>query len=88
MNIAQNVTPASLKLFLDLASDAGNWSGQPLFGGNVGNSPADKGNLTHLKKLGLVRTEEDDDDGNVWVIFTKAGREFARENGVNIRHYY
>lgn len=83
-----NLTPASRKLFLDLAKDAANWSGTPLFGGNVGDEIRDKGNLTDLKVKGLVTTfAERNGRGQPvlsWVEFTPAGRAFAAENGIEI----
>jgi hypothetical protein len=65
-------------LFVALVKDAGNWSGVPLFGGNVGNSAADKGHLTDLKRKGLVTTEQDSDNKRChWVNFTDAGKQYA-----------
>lgn len=81
----QNITDKSLALFLEYARDAGNWSGTPLVGGNVGGSKEDRGNLTQLKKAGLVTTDES--EGNRWLIFTQAGRELAREHGFMIDQY-
>lgn len=94
-----NITPASLVLFLELANDAGNWSGHPLFGGNVGDSPAARGNLTQLKQAGLVTTQEEEDSGRcmttgrklrptVWVTFTPAGRALAAQHGVDVAQWY
>ena len=77
-----NLTDGSLELFLDLAADAPNWSGQPLFGGNVGGSQASKGHLSDLKKKGLVTTQED--EGLSWVIFTDAGKALAAKHGVEL----
>lgn len=70
------ITPASLQLFRDLYEDAGNWGGTPLWGGNVGGGREDRGNLTHLKKLGLVTA--DVDEGDTWIHFTDLGHEFAK----------
>jgi len=81
----QNVTDRSLALFLEYASDAGNWSGTPLVGGNVGGSKEDRGNLTQLKRSGLVTT--DASEGHRWLIFTQAGRELARDHGIKIENY-
>ena len=75
-----NITDTSRELFVELAKDAINWAGAPLLGGNV---PADKhtrGNVTQLKKAGLIWTEVD--EGNTWVYFTDEGRSYARELGV------
>lgn len=77
-----NITEASKALFLAYAKDAGNWSGTPLVGGNVSGSKEDRGNLTQLKKAGLLTTF--DYDGFTWVQFTDAGVAFAAENGVEV----
>jgi hypothetical protein len=83
---ARQLTPMSLQLFLDLARDADNWSGTPLFGGNVGGSKESRGNLTHLKRAGLVKTQVDEDDRKCsWVYFTAAGKAFAAEHGITLR---
>lgn len=81
-----NITETSKKLFLDYASDAGNWSGTPLVGGNVGGSKEDRGNLTQLKRAGLLTT--DVSEGLTWVYFTEAGFKYARENGVEMEDYW
>jgi hypothetical protein len=73
-NIA--MTSASERLFEAYVRDAGNWSGTPLVGGNVGGSKEDRGNLTHLKKLGLIKTFES--EGCLWLSFTDAGRAKAK----------
>lgn len=76
------VSSGSLALFKDLIDDAPNWSGQPLFGGNVGGSQESKGHLTDLKKKGLVETWVDDEDRSLsWVCFTAKGRRFAATIG-------
>ncbi|KMV17597.1 hypothetical protein ACT17_15025 [Mycolicibacterium conceptionense] len=77
-----DITDTSLELFLDYARDAGNWSGTPLIGGNVGGSKEDRGNLTQLKRAGLITTFEW--EGDKWVDFTDAGRALAAEHGVEL----
>lgn len=78
-----NITETSKALFLDYAKDAGNWNGQPLVGGNVGgDAKAQRGNLTQLKRAGLIDTFVD--EGCAFVIFTDAGKAFAAENGIEI----
>jgi hypothetical protein len=67
-----NVTPAMKTLFLTLWNDAGNWSGTPLMDDN---SKSASGVLLNLKKVGLVTTFTD--EGQVWVDFTDAGKEYA-----------
>lgn len=77
-----NITETSLQLFLDYARDAGNWSGTPCVGGNVGGSKNERGNLTQLKKAGLITTFAD--EGQTWIHFTAEGKEFAKKHGVEI----
>lgn len=76
------LTPRSLELFLAYAADAGNWGGCPLVGGNVGGGREDTGNLTHLKKAGLITTYTD--GAAVYIHFTEAGRNLAAEHGIKI----
>lgn len=76
------LTDKSLKLFLAFAKDAVNWSGYPMVGGNVGGSKEDSGNLTDLKKKGLITTHWD--EGCDWVTFTPAGVALALEHGITI----
>jgi hypothetical protein len=78
-----NITTASLALFDDLAADAPNWSGQPLLDGNVVITKEERGNLTQLKRAGLLTTFLD--EGNIWVIFTDKGEEFAASRGFSLR---
>jgi hypothetical protein len=73
MNV--KLSQRSIELFKAYFDDAGNWSGMPLVGGNVGGSKADRGNLTHLKRAGLIRTQVE--EGNTWIIFTEAGKAFG-----------
>jgi hypothetical protein len=76
------LTKRSLELFSLYALDAANWSGEPLVGGNVGGSKADRGNLTHLKQAGLITTFES--DGHTWMRFTVTGKTFAAEQGIDL----
>lgn len=76
------ITATSLQLFLDYARDAGNWSGTPLVGGNVGGSKEERGNITQLKRAGLVKTFVD--EGNTWLQFTAEGKALAAQHGVEI----
>lgn len=78
----QEITDRSLELFLDYARDAGNWSGTPLIGGNVGGSREDRGNLTQLKKADLIETFNW--EGDAWISFTEAGHRLAAEHDVEI----
>jgi hypothetical protein len=76
------ITERSKELFLDYAKDAGNWSGTPCVGGNVGGTAEDRGNLTQLKQAGLITTFKS--DGDLWVSFTDLGVAYALENGIEI----
>lgn len=78
MTTPRNITPQSLKVFLAYAEDAGNWSGTPLVGGDK----AERGNLTQLKKAGLIET--DTDEGHTWLYFTDAGKALAAEHGIDL----
>jgi hypothetical protein len=72
------ITDASAKLFLEYAKDAGNWSGCPLVDGNAG----ERGNLTQLKRAGLVMTKRDEE--GAWLFFTPAGIAYAATVGVDL----
>jgi len=77
------LTEKSLELFLDYARDAGNWSGTPLVGGNVGGTAQDRGNLTQLKRAGLLTTFRSS-DGERWIEFSDKGRELAAKHGITL----
>lgn len=79
---ATAITAESLRVFLAYANDAGNWSGMPLVGGNVGGGPEERGNLTQLKRAGLIRTSKE--EGNTWLFFTAEGVALAAEHGVDL----
>ena len=83
------ITEQSKALFVAYVEDAGNWGGVPLVGGNVINvsEQVDKGNLTHLKKLGLIETSLDDEDNTSWIIFTAAGKEYAATLGYDESYF-
>lgn len=80
--VKKPITQTSLQVFLAYANDAGNWSGTPCIGGNVGGSKEERGNLTQLKRAGLIRTFRS--DGCDWIEFTAAGYDLAKENGINL----
>jgi hypothetical protein len=82
MKISEN----SKALFLAYARDAGNWNGQPLVGGNVGGSKEDRGNLTQLKRAGLITTFVD--EGCTWIMFTDEGLCFASDNGIDLYRFH
>jgi hypothetical protein len=75
------ITETSLQVFLAYAKDARNWSGTPLIGGNVGGTKEERGNLTQLKRAGLIKTFRS--DGLDWIEFTDAGENLAREHGID-----
>lgn len=77
-----NITETSKNVFLAYADDAGNWSGSVPVGGNVGGGASERGNLTQLKQAGLINTYND--EGNTWIVFTDAGKEYAAQNGISI----
>ena len=76
------LTPESHAVFMAYADDAGNWSGTPLVGGNVGGSKQERGNLTDLKRKGLIDTYTD--EGCVWINFTDAGIAYATKHGTDL----
>ena len=80
--LANGITDASLAVFLAYARDAGNWSGMPLVGGNVGGSKEERGNLTQLKRAGLIRTMSE--EGCTWISFTDAGVALAAAHNVEV----
>jgi hypothetical protein len=74
------VTEVSMNVFIAYAGDAPNWSGSPLIGGNVGGSKEERGNITQLKKAGLITTEKDGDRPDLsWMFFTDEGKKLAAE---------
>jgi hypothetical protein len=77
-----NITAQSAALFTAYANDADNWNGTPLVGGNVllVSAAADRGNLTDLKKAGLISTFVE--EGCSWVKFTPLGVEYAASLGI------
>ena|ERR1700756_4048216 len=72
-----NLTAASTVLFTSLVDDAGNWSGTP----EINVTPAQKGNLTDLKRAGLLTTQMD--RGIAFAYFTRKGVELARSLGLD-----
>lgn len=76
-----SLTEQSRALFVAFAEDADNWSGEPCVdAGNVPFGTAERGNLTQLKRAGLVTTFVY--DRHTWIRFTAAGKAFAAECGV------
>lgn len=77
-----NLTPKSLELFLWYAKDASNWSGLPYIGGNREFTKADRGNLTQMKRAGLLSTRKD--EFGEYITFSESGRELAKQHGIEI----
>lgn len=78
-----NITEKSKTLFIAYFKDAGNWGGTPLVGGNVGGTKEDRGNLTQLKKEGLIYTKIDGDRSDLqWLYFTELGLQYAESIGL------
>jgi hypothetical protein len=73
-----NPTPASLALFDALAKDAKNWSGTPL----IYLTSPERGNLTNLKRNGLLVTFNS--DGDMFADFTDAGIALAASRGITL----
>lgn len=84
MNAQQNqieLTAESRSLFESVVKDLPNWNGTtPCFNHIDSQS---RGNLTDLKKKGLVKTYRY--DGEEWIDLTEAGTGFARAEGL-IKH--
>lgn len=72
---ASQLTPASLALFRSLVEDAPNWSGTPA----AWVSAEERGNLTDLKKHGLLTTFVD--AGDPFAQFTEKGKALAASLG-------
>jgi hypothetical protein len=90
MNIETiKLTDASLALFLEYAEDAPNWGGSPwVSAGNVWLTKEQRGNITDLKKKGLVEIGDSEGLGksrDQYLIFTEAGIALARSHGFEIR---
>ena len=76
------LTKTSKALFTAYAQDAGNWNGTPLVGGNVAGTAALRGNLTQLKKAGLIETVKD--ETGTWLYFTSLGIKCADALGIDL----
>ena len=82
MTTTTNLSAESLAYFLALASDAGDWGGTPLIGGNVAQGETENGYLTACKKAGLIGTFKS--DGQTWAKFTPQGVCLAAEHGIEL----
>jgi len=79
--MTDNLTTPSIELLRLLAEDAINWGGTPVYGHNVQSDHERNGNLTDLKKKGLLATDDEIMHGEriVWVHFTATGRKFIKD---------
>lgn len=77
-----NLPVKSAEFFEDLANDAGNWSGNPYFDGNVAAGRSAAGMVRKLVEVGLI--ESGDDDGHAFAIFTDKGVEAAAKIGIDL----
>ena len=75
-----SITEKSKEVFTMFYNDAGNWTGTPGVGLNVGGTKEERGNLTQLKQAGLISTWVD--EGVTWIEFTDAGLAYAKELGL------
>jgi len=73
-----NITDKSLEVFASYAEDAINWDGVPLLSGDA----AERGNITQLKKAGLIETATD--EGCTWIHFTDDGKALAESMGIDL----
>jgi hypothetical protein len=76
------LTDTSLKLFIELADDAKNWHNVIPTDGNVKITKKLRGNVTNLKRAGLVVVR--DEGGSSWLLFTPKGEEYAGELGIDV----
>lgn len=76
--MTMNITDKSLEVFASYAEDAINWDGEPLLGGDA----AERGNITQLKRAGLIATFED--GGCTWIQFTEDGKALAESMGIDL----
>lgn len=76
-----SLTEASSQMFGQIVRDLGNWGGK--YSGNYDYEGERKGNLTDLKKKGLVITFRDSDaPGCTFVQITELGVEYAKSIGM------
>lgn len=76
------LTDTSLKLFIELAEDARNWHSVIPTDGNVKITKKLRGNLTNLKRAGLITVKRE--NGSSWLLFTPKGEEYADELGIDV----
>lgn len=76
------LTDTSLKLFIELAEDAKNWHNVIPTDGNVKITKRLRGNITNLKRAGLITVKES--GGSSWLLFTPKGEEYADQLGIDV----
>ena len=76
------ITATTLAQFLAYAEDAINWRGAPMVDGNVGFGKEGRGNLTQMKRAGLITTFRS--DGENFIEFTPEGRALAAEHNIQV----
>ncbi len=75
MNI--ELTPESSNLLEAIAKDAANWNGLPPCFNHI--TLQNRGNLTDLKKKGLLSTFKD--EGEEWIQISRAGKDLCISKG-------
>ena len=75
------LTEKSLAFFTKCAKEAPNFGGNPWVC-EVISSAADKGNLTDIKKVGLIRTVNNGD--GEYLVFTPEGRNLAQSLNIEL----
>ena len=77
--ISLGLTPGSSAFLVKLFQDAPNWSGQPMLDFVT---PADKGNITDLKRKKLISTNVE--EGCTFVWFHDEARSIAAAFGIDL----
>lgn len=87
-NIAAELTPKSLEVFVRYAEDAVNWSGSPwVTAGNVSITKAERGNLSDLVQKSLIVVVDYEGDGrseDMYIKFTERGQALAAQLNINL----
>lgn len=81
---ALGLPAGSYDYFCDLANDAGNWSGNPWFDGNVSAGRSTPGYVARLVKAGLIESHYDDEQHMAFCVFTVAGIVAAAKIGIDL----
>jgi hypothetical protein len=81
-----NLPTASFDYFALLANDAGNWSGNPYFDGNVSSGRSTSGYVRTLKAAGLIESQYDEDARMSFAVFTDEGIRAAALIGIDLTY--